>query len=312
MRLPQQHFPPDKQHAAISDIRHNTSASADPSHYLRAIVATFDQREIAVALLHVNGIDINYEVAGTGPSLLLIHGLGASLESLREDIAVFSKDFRVIAYDARGHGKSSRSAEFSLQDHIEDAREIVSAVSQGPVAVIGTSMGSYIAQGLAAQYHDLVERAVFVVPKSNGASSSTARLLQEFADEVRDMSSMEKQKFVLRRAFAPNTSDDVRETTIARELILPLGAEEFAAASSALAGFDFRPILPSVKARTLVMTGRHDSINPPAEGRVCAALVPYSIHFEFWNSGHFPSAEEPGWYYAVTRKFLGVQSDSAL
>lgn len=275
------------------------------------MVTASSVREIAVAVLRLDGIDINYEMAGSGPSLLLIHGLGASIESVREDIAVFSKEFRVIAYDARGHGKSSRPTAFTLQDHIEDARRLINTLSVGPVSVVGTSMGSYIAQGLTAQYQDLVDRAVFVVPKTNGTSSSTARLMQEFADEVRDMSSLEKQRFILSKAFAPNTFEDVREKTVALELACPLNEQELAAASNALAGFDFRAVLPSVKARTLVMSGRHDPLNPPEEGRICAALIPYSIYFEFWNSGHFPSTEEPGWYYAVTRKFLGVTSDNS-
>lgn len=252
----------------------------------------------------VNGIDLNLEDHGSGTPLVLVHGLGANLRVWDTEVAHFSPGFRVITYDARGHGKSTRPLHFSLDDHIADLRALLEILGGKPVALLGASMGIYVAQGLASRFPSLVEKLILVAPKSHGATSSSARLLAAHADEISHLSHRDRQVFLLNKAFAPQTHARVREQVIAAELSCLLDEVAMQAASSALAGFDFRDDLPYVTAQSLVICGRHDALNPPEEGRTCAQLIPHCEYVELPQAGHFPGAESTLTYFAALDSFL--------
>lgn len=252
----------------------------------------------------VNGIDLNLEEHGAGAPLILVHGLGANLRVWDSEVLHFSQRFRVVTYDARGHGKSTRPDSFSLDDHIADLHALVGKIGGGPVALLGVSMGSYIAQGLASRFPSLVEKLILVVPKCHGTTSSSARLLAEHADEISQLSHRDRQIFLLNKAFAPQTPASVREQVIATELSSLLDEAAMHAASNALAGFDFRGDLPRITAQSLVISGSHDVLNPPEEGRTCAQLIPHCEYVELDQSGHFPSAEAPQKYFAALDAFF--------
>lgn len=256
----------------------------------------------------VNGIDINVETQGAGAPLVLVHGLSASLGVWQADVARYAPHFRVMTYDTRGHGKSSRPARYTLQDHIEDLRALLDTMSNGPVTLLGASMGSYIAQGLASHYPASVAKLVLVAPKCHGTTSSSARILAEHADAIAGMTHRERQAFLLDKAFSSAAPVSVREAVLALELSDLLDEQAMAAASDALAGFDFRKMLPRVSASTLVICGRDDILNPPQAEQECAALIPECRYVEIADAGHFPGAEAPDRYYAALDAFLGVPS----
>ncbi|PLP97515.1 alpha/beta fold hydrolase [Cupriavidus pauculus] len=253
----------------------------------------------------INGIELNLEEHGAGTPLVLVHGLGANLRVWDAEVAHFSPGFRVITYDARGHGKSTRPASFALDDHVADLRALVEILGDKPVALLGASMGSYIVQGLASHFPSLVAKLVLVVPKCHGTTSSSARLLAAHADDISHLSHRDRQIFLLNKAFAPQTPASVREQVIATELSCFLDERAMHAASNALAGFDFRDDLPRVTAQSLVICGSHDALNPPEEGRACAQRIPHCEYVELPQAGHFPGAEASQAYFAALDAFLG-------
>jgi pimeloyl-ACP methyl ester carboxylesterase len=66
-----------------------------------------------MANVPVNGINLHYEVAGAGPPLLFIHGLGSSTRDWDAQVPSFSKSYRVITFDLRGHGQSDSHGPYS-------------------------------------------------------------------------------------------------------------------------------------------------------------------------------------------------------
>ncbi len=83
-----------------------------------------------------------------------------------------------------------------------------------------------------------------------------------------------------------------------------LTPQEQAAANKALEGFDFRSDLHKITAETLVISGKHDGLNPPILGREIANLIPNATFVEFEKSGHVPNAEEPEKFINIIRNFL--------
>lgn len=103
----------------------------------------------------VNGIRIWYEERGKGPAILWAHGLGGTLHEWDETIAFFKKNYRVIAYDARGHGCSEvpdSPTAYSQDIMVEDLRGLMDALDIPQAIVGGHSMGANVALNFALQY----------------------------------------------------------------------------------------------------------------------------------------------------------------
>jgi len=132
--------------------------------------------------MHVNGTDLNVEQTGQGQPVLMLHGLSSNIAALAPERERLGRRFRVVAIDSRGHGRSARPAAYTLQDHVNDVLGVMDALGLERADVIGSSMGSYIAQGVAASAPDRVRRLVLITPKASGQTSSVARFLAEHAD----------------------------------------------------------------------------------------------------------------------------------
>jgi len=117
----------------------------------------------AMPKIHVNGIDLNFETYGQGEPFLLIHGLGSSLRDWEKQVPEFSKRFRVIACDVRGHGSSEKPpGPYSIPAMTEDIVAFVQALKISRMYLLGVSMGGMIAYQLAVRYPQLVKRLVVV------------------------------------------------------------------------------------------------------------------------------------------------------
>ncbi|WP_237287356.1 alpha/beta fold hydrolase [Streptomyces malaysiensis] len=265
--------------------------------------------DLSEQLRHVNGIDLHITEAGSGEPLLMLHGVTVDATAQRYEIETLADSYRVIAPDLRGHGRSTRPTAFTLRDHVDDMIALLDALGIARTAVLGVSMGSYVAQALALAVPQRVQKMILVVATSHGTTSSSARVLAEHADELRDLSREEQQQWLSARMFAPETPESVRQQVrdwfISRhDLGLAMSAEQIEAANNAVLGFDFRAELPALDIPTLLISGRHDILNPPAEGERIAGLLPSAQIEVFEHSGHLPSLEEPQHYVASIRTFL--------
>jgi len=97
------------------------------------------------------GARIRYlDSGGEGPTLILLHGLGANHEMWRPQINRYpAEGYRLLVPDLRGHGDSSRTDHLSIQDWVEDILAIVDAEALLHYGLLGVSMGGIVAQGLA-------------------------------------------------------------------------------------------------------------------------------------------------------------------
>ena len=98
----------------------------------------------------VNGIKIYYEEQGTGEPLILINGLAFPMDLWFAQIRELSKDFRVIALDNRGIGRSDHpDEEYSIAMMASDAVGLLQSLGIAKAHVVGLSMGGFIAQEIA-------------------------------------------------------------------------------------------------------------------------------------------------------------------
>ena len=117
--------------------------------------------------LVANGIDFHYQQAGTGPDVVLIHGVTGDLSIwfLCEAMGILGRSFRVTAFDLRGHGYSGLSAcGYTSADQAADALAIMDALEIEHAALAGHSFGAVIAMHAAVLFPDRVDALVLSDP----------------------------------------------------------------------------------------------------------------------------------------------------
>jgi pimeloyl-ACP methyl ester carboxylesterase len=113
----------------------------------------------------VNGIRLYYEIYGTGPALLVMHGNGGSIARMTCQINYFSSSHKVIAVDSRGRGKSEDgSAAYTFEQQADDFSALLEQEHVDKVDVLGHSDGGIIALVMGIRHPDKVRRIVASAP----------------------------------------------------------------------------------------------------------------------------------------------------
>src|SRR5689334_10247955 len=99
-------------------------------------------RAPASGTVDVNGTRLHFESRGSGPALLLLHGFTLDRRMWGPQLATLSTSFRVVAYDARGFGRSALPTSEPYR-HCDDAAALVEALGLAPVVAVGHSIGGH-------------------------------------------------------------------------------------------------------------------------------------------------------------------------
>jgi pimeloyl-ACP methyl ester carboxylesterase len=111
----------------------------------------------------IRGVKLYYQIFGEGPPLLLLHGGLGSSADFAKFVAAFSKDFRIVAFDRRGHGRSFDNAEpYSYADMAEEAKAFLDFLRIDSAFVLGFSDGGVAGYHLAAKYPRMVKKLVAI------------------------------------------------------------------------------------------------------------------------------------------------------
>lgn len=111
----------------------------------------------------VHGYRRAYRISGSGPALLLLHGLGCDSSTWVDVIPSLAEHFTVIAPDLLGHGESDKpNADYSLGGYANGMRDLLTILGIDKVTVVGHSFGGGIAMQFAYQFPDRTERVVLV------------------------------------------------------------------------------------------------------------------------------------------------------
>src|ERR671911_3078105 len=130
--------------------------------------------------LNLHGHRVSYRTGGSGPALLLLHGITNSSETWERAASLLCERFTVIAPDLLGHGDSATpSGDYSLGAHASGARDVANALGCERVTVVGHSLGGGIAMQFAYQFPERTERLVLV--SSGGLGRDVHMLLRAAA-----------------------------------------------------------------------------------------------------------------------------------
>jgi pimeloyl-ACP methyl ester carboxylesterase len=247
----------------------------------------------------VHGVNIAYDVRGSGPTALLIMGLGGRASDWNDDfIDRLTPHLEVVTFDNRGTGKSDRPEEgYTLDVMADEAVGVLDALDRPRAHVIGISMGGMIAQLVALRHPTRVERLVLIATHAGGPTvvpptpeATTALMLDRSrppAEVVRtSMTAITAPGFAAR---APEAIDALVALAVAQ----PTPAMTFARQMTAILASNRMARLGAIAAPTLVVHGSEDPLVPPANGTAIARAIPGARLLELPGCGHLPMWECP-------------------
>lgn len=141
--------------------------------------------------IKVNGVRIHYEERGSGTAMVWAHGLGGIWQEWEGVMKFFQDRYRVVAYDARGHGSSEkpdRPEAYSQDVMVEDMRSLMDALDINKAIVGGHSMGANVALNFAFRHP---ERCVGLIPIGIGSGSSDREWWQRWWEYLADTAGKE-------------------------------------------------------------------------------------------------------------------------
>ena len=256
--------------------------------------------------VRANGVDLFYRIEGAAdrPVLVLGHSLGTDVGMWEPQIAAFTGAFRVLRYDSRGHGRSAVPAgPYTPDDLGRDVVALLDALKLERVHYCGLSMGGMVGMWLGIHAPRRIDRLVLCNTAGTFARLGPAGW-NERIEAVRKSGMAAVAGGVIERWFTPafrSRRPDAVEAT--RRTLLATPPEGYAACCAAIRDADQVAALPSIGAPTLVITGRHDSSTPPADGLAIAAAIRGARVVEL-DSAHLSNVEATEAFTSAVLAFL--------
>ncbi len=253
-----------------------------------------------------NGHDIRYEIAGSGPPLVMIHALPFDHNLWLYQVERFSSRFTCVAMDLRGWGASAKPrGPFSLRDMGDDVLGVTrDAGLAGEAIVMGCSIGSKIALMLACDHPETFRGAILVGGHSGPQRQFDGRIrdyrAHAAAGTLRDYHLGHLRHGVTRAWADSETGRYLLGGFVERGA--SLDAESIALVFGALGVSDLTPKLAGFDTPTLIVNGEHDNALPG--GARTAALLRRAEHFILPDAGHCCFIENPGVFNARVAGFL--------
>ena len=250
------------------------------------------------------GVKVYYEQAGeAGPQALLLHGWGCSTQHFAPIAQALARDHRVTVIDFPAHGQSDRPPEpWGVQEFAECVKELAERLGIVPCDIIAHSFGGRVALYLAANWPDMVNRLII----TGGAGLKKP---QTEAQKKRSQAYQQKKRALLGLARLPLLGGIAQKAL--KALQQKYGSADYNALDDEMKktfvkviSEDLQPLLPRVRASTLLVWGENDQDTPLWMGQTMEREIRDAGLVIFENDDHFAYLHQWQRFVAVARAFL--------
>ncbi len=278
------------------------------------------ERSYDVEHVTIHGHRRAYVKTGSGPTLLLLHGLGCDHRTWHPVIEALSRHHTVLAPDLLGHGESDKPrADYSVGGYANGMRDLLAVLGLDRVTVVGHSLGGGVAMQFAYQYPELTERMVLVAP--GGFGPEVTPMIRVVATpgfhQVTGLLTRPGIRHVgvgclqlLSRSGLPRTRDLGEVATIFESL--EDARTRAAIAHVVRAVVDWRGQIITMSDRAYltddvpmcIIWGDDDQVIPVTHADVAGVVAPHARVVRLPNAGHFPHRDHPRRFVKVIRDFV--------
>lgn len=274
----------------------------------------------------VHGYRRAYRKAGSGPALLLLHGLACDSATWDTVMAPLAEHFTVIAPDLLGHGESDKpDADYSLGGYANGMRDLITILGIDKVTVVGHSFGGGVAMQFAYQFPDRVERIVLVSTGGLGREVTPAirMLTLPGAGTALSVATMRPWRGVVAstmRGLARTGWDATRDLAEVADIYESFADPAARKAVQRLTShvLNWRGQFVTMTDRTylasivpvMVVWGDDDRVIPVAHAEIARKQAMSDVHV-LADSGHFPHRDHPEVFVQLVTDFVAENPPAA-
>jgi pimeloyl-ACP methyl ester carboxylesterase len=257
----------------------------------------------------IYGTKIRYQDAGSGPVVVLLHGLGADGSSWASNIAPLSAKYRVIVPDQIGFGKSEKPfINYRVATLVDFLNGLLKELKIERASVVGNSLGGFTAAAFALAYPEKVDKLVLVDAAGYAVEKGTdPQTLSALNPSTREgLKQLMSVVFYDKKMFA---NEAVIDSLFAKKMQTGDGYTIQKFIESIFRGEDVLDgKLDKIKQPTLLVWGREDGLTPLAMGERFKQDIKGSQLLVFDKCGHVPQLEKAAEFNSALLKFLGGEN----
>lgn len=252
----------------------------------------------------VNGLDIAYERAGTGPPLVFVHGAAEDGRAWRPQLAGLADEFTVVAWDEPGAGRSQDvPAGFGLADYAHCLAGLIEALALGPAHVAGLSWGGTVVLELYRHRPELAATLILADTYAGWKGSLPAEEVRARIEGARQALAAPPEQFdpTWPGLFAGDPPAEF--VGLLDEMRRDVRPASLGVALEAMAEADQRDVLPQIAVPTLLIWGELDARSPLRVAREFEQAIAGAQLVVLPGAGHVSSLEAPAAFNAAVREF---------
>jgi 3-oxoadipate enol-lactonase len=238
-----------------------------------------------------NDIDIAYEISGNniGPKMILIHGLFLNADCWKFQLEEFKKDFNILRFDLRGHGRTTKPKKrFTIRNYVDDMRELLDHLGwTDELYIVGHSLGGMIALVYTLENASQVKKLV--------VADSFCFISQEAITDVLGRVNNNKiENFAIGisvRGLIPYNEEVAQ--FVAKSVTDHMTKKDCLVATAASAGFNICENLKNLHQPTLILVGKKDITTPVWASEMIHEWLPNSELVIIPEAGHLTILDHP-------------------
>jgi len=253
-------------------------------------------------------VSLEYDEAGTGQTVLLIHGFPLNRQMWQPQIdALSATGFRVIAPDLRGFGNSAAGASPGMMDTLaDDLVHLLDQLQIEKAVVAGMSMGGYVLLNLLRRYPQRINAACFVVTRSDADDGAGRAKRNHLIAEIEAGRPQTVAEAFIPALFAPHTTQNHPELVeMVHNWISATSTTGLIHGLQAIRDrVDSTPLLATLQIPTLVIGSEEDQAIPPEQSIALAKQIPAANLSMLPAVGHMGNLENPELFNQALITFL--------
>lgn len=254
--------------------------------------------------VEVNGTRFHYQFDGSegAPTVMLSNSLGTNLHMWDSQVPALAEKFRVLRYDSRGHGQSSVTpGPYTINGLGSDAVGLLDALRIEKVFFCGLSLGGVLAQWMGVNAPNRVKAIVIC---NSAAKIGNDEFWNKRIEKLREggiapVAGAQMLRWFTERYVAaqPQVIESMKKMFVATSL------DSYIATCEALRDSDLRGSIQRIRTRTLVISGTHDVVTTPSDGKYMASQIPGAQYVEL-NASHLSNIEDSAAFSAAILRFF--------
>lgn len=249
-------------------------------------------------LVNIDGLNVNYECAGEGEAVVLLHGWGGQIASFKPVFDFLSRNFKVYAIDFPGFGQSELPKEvWGVRDYAEMVNNLFETLKVEKATLIGHSFGGRVSIILAAEHPEKVNKVVLVDSAGLVTKKSLKYYYKVYTFKLLKkmylfFTPKNKRDGALEKFYSKFGSKDYKDAGNLRKIFVKVVNE------------DLREFMPKIKASTLLIWGENDQDTPVSFGEYMKKVIPDAGLVVLKDAGHFSYLDKLNDFCIIVMSFL--------